>query len=136
MAHSWKEGFGKEYHYPQQQGELFDAEAIQRKHNEDVEKLEKLRQLYEANKHCEAPKTPPSVSAPPHYRFGGNLQTIDLIHEVLSKQQDGFLAYTLGNIFKYLTRFGRKDGLNDLKKAYAYLGWAIEHIETGGITHA
>lgn len=77
-----------------------------------------------------------AVAAPPHYRFGGGLQTIDLIHEVLAKQQDGFLAYCLGNIFKYLTRYGRKDGLQDLKKAYAYLGWCIEHIEKGSITHA
>ena len=91
--------------------------------------LEKLREVYEDNK----VKTNPS--SPPHYRFGGNLQTIDLIHEVLSKQQDGFLAYCLGNVFKYLTRFGRKDGIQDLRKALQYLTWMVEHVEKGMITH-
>ena len=131
MSHTWKEGFGKEYHYPGEEQQLEIVYPSQQ-HEADAEKLEKLRQIYEANQKA---ATKSSVSAPPHYRFGGNLQTIDLIHEVLSKQQDGFLAYCLGNVFKYITRFGRKDGLNDLKKAHAYLGWMIEQVEKGTITH-
>ena len=125
MAHSWKMGWGKEYHYPD-------------KERDDSWKKERQLELFDkvAKEATAKELSKSSVSAPPHYRFGGNLQTIDLIHEVLSKQQDGFLAYCLGNVFKYLTRFGRKDGLNDLKKALQYLTWMVEHVEKGEINPA
>jgi hypothetical protein len=47
----------------------------------------------------------------------------DVIKAVLGKDTVGFY---LGNVLKYMLRFKKKNGLEDLKKARLYLDWAIE----------
>lgn len=70
--------------------------------------------------------TPPSsnVHSPSHYTKGG-IETIDFIRAKLGP--DGFRAYCLGNVLKYVTRWQDKNGEEDLKKAQVYLEWAIEN---------
>lgn len=65
---------------------------------------------------------PDAVNAPAHYTSGG-IEAIDYIAAKLGPA--GFRAYCIGNVLKYLSRWERKDGEQDLAKAQVYLGWAI-----------
>lgn len=71
---------------------------------------------------------PPSdpVNHPAHYKIGG-IETIDFIRAKLGKQE--FEAYCIGNVFKYLTRYRHKNGIEDLKKGQWYLNKAIESMQ-------
>ena len=42
------------------------------------------------------------------------------------------IPYCEGNVIKYVTRWRRKGGLDDLRKARHYLDLLIEHEETCG----
>lgn len=64
------------------------------------------------------------VNHPPHYKTGG-IETIDFI------EAKG-LGYHLGNVVKYVSRAGKKDGnslLQDLEKAQWYLQRAINNAK-------
>lgn len=67
------------------------------------------------------------INKPPHYRASNGVETWDVIN--------GFgLGYERGNAVKYLTRAGRKDGidaLTDLLKAKKYIERAIKRLESG-----
>lgn len=67
-----------------------------------------------------------NVNQPSHYTTGG-IETIDFIQAKLGKE--GFIAYCIGNVMKYITRYQHKNGIEDLKKAMVYLGWAVETME-------
>lgn len=69
-----------------------------------------------------APVFKDPVNAPPHYTEGG-IEAIDYIAAKLGPE--GFRAYCLGNVLKYVSRWQHKDGEQDLRKAAVYLGWAI-----------
>tara|TARA_R100000406_G_scaffold61303_2_gene42635 strand:+ start:4430 stop:4705 length:276 start_codon:yes stop_codon:yes gene_type:complete len=62
------------------------------------------------------------VENPPHYIDGG-IETIDILDAKLNEKQ--FEGYLLGNVFKYICRYGKKgdcfDALQDLEKAQFYL---------------
>ena len=64
--------------------------------------------------------TPDMVNHPPHYKVSG----IEVIDYIESKE----LGYHLGNVIKYVSRAGLKDGkvMEDLQKAQWYLNRAIE----------
>ena len=65
---------------------------------------------------------------PSHYTlFDGKRETLELIEDRLGDQFPGFLE---GNAIKYLMRWRRKNGVEDLKKARRYLDWLIE-VEDG-----
>lgn len=55
---------------------------------------------------------------PDYYKNNGK----DLI-EVFSEQmsQDQFRGFMIGNVIKYLTRYEKKNGIEDLEKAQTYL---------------
>ena len=62
-------------------------------------------------------------TTPSHYQ--GNIQPIDLINA-----QD--LNFNLGNVVKYVSRAGKKQGenvLSDLEKAKNYINYEIERIK-------
>jgi hypothetical protein len=61
------------------------------------------------------------VNHPPHYKVGG----IEVIDYIESKE----LGYHLGNVIKYISRAGLKDGnvIQDLEKAEWYLSRAMEY---------
>lgn len=42
---------------------------------------------------------------------------------------DNNLGFLEGNVIKYLMRYDRKNGVEDLKKARTYLDWLIEKTE-------
>ena len=64
-----------------------------------------------------------TVNHPSHYNQGG-VECIDAIRAALGK--DGFEAFCIGNVIKYLWRYKHKNGLEDLQKAEVYLNWAME----------
>ena len=64
------------------------------------------------------------VNHPEHYT-SGKYETIDIIKDSV----DDFKSYVHGNIIKYILRYKRKGGVQDLKKAQIYLNWLIEEEE-------
>lgn len=63
-----------------------------------------------------------SNTSPEHYK--GEIECIEAIKASMSSQQ--FKGYLKGNIMKYLWRYDRKNGLEDLQKADIYLQWLIK----------
>ena len=67
------------------------------------------------------------INHPKHYTEGG-IEVIQYIRAKLGK--DGYIAYCMGNVYKYTSRYKHKGGVEDLQKAKVYLDWAIqEHIK-------
>lgn len=67
-----------------------------------------------------------AVHSPEHYTVGG-IETIDFIKAKLGPE--GFRAYCLGNVLKYVSRWQAKNGEEDLKKALKYMEWAVNAKE-------
>ena len=67
------------------------------------------------------------VHHPTHYNHG-NIETIELIREIVSGYDDPFQAYCIGNAIKYLSRAPHKhdDVSEDLRKAMKYIEFATE----------
>lgn len=68
-----------------------------------------------------------NVNHPNHYKTGG-IETIDYIRAKLG--DEGTVAYCMGNVMKYTSRWQDKNGLEDLKKADWYLDYAINILES------
>ena len=71
------------------------------------------------------------VNHPNHYMSKTGLETIDVI-EAFTDELQGIEATDTGNILKYICRWKRKNGIEDLKKAQWYLSHLIKHIENKG----
>ena len=63
-----------------------------------------------------------NVNHPSHYL--GKVEVIDYIEDKLSVEQ--FEGYLVGNVIKYLSRYQKKNGLEDLKKGRWYLNKLID----------
>lgn len=74
-----------------------------------------------------------NVNHPSHYQLDGGMETIDIIKAVTGKEYRG---YAKGNIVKYVARYEKKNGVEDLKKTRWYLDdlieWEQEHGEKQG----
>ena len=68
-----------------------------------------------------------SVDHPEHYQTSGGLETIDVI-EAFTEGLKGIEAVCTGNILKYVCRWKKKNGYEDLKKAQWYLDKLIEAV--------
>ena len=68
------------------------------------------------------------VNSPPHYNDGG-IECIDAIEASMS--QDAFRGYLKGNMIKYLWRYEKKNGLEDLQKADWFLQRLIKEESNG-----
>ena len=73
----------------------------------------------------ENPQGNDAVNSPSHY--AGNIECIDYLRDKLTP--DEFVGFCIGNVLKYASRWRKKDGVQDLKKAMVYLNWAIEQAE-------
>ena len=69
-----------------------------------------------------------NVNHPNHYL--GNVEVIDYIEDKLTSEQ--FEGYLVGNVIKYLSRYQKKNGLEDLQKGRWYLNKLIETKENNG----
>lgn len=68
------------------------------------------------------------VSHPSHYLTTKGIETIDVI-EAFTADLKGIEATDTGNIIKYICRWKRKNGLQDLEKAMWYLQHLINHVK-------
>lgn len=69
-----------------------------------------------------------NVNHPNHYKTKNGLETIQVI-EAFTDGLMGVEATDTGNIIKYICRWKKKNGLEDLKKAQWYLNHLINHVE-------
>lgn len=65
---------------------------------------------------------------PPYYRASNGLEVYDVIRG-FTEGLMGEQAVNQGNIIKYILRWPKKNGLEDLKKARWYLDKMINEIE-------
>lgn len=70
------------------------------------------------------------VNHPTHYQSGNGIEVIDVI-EAFTEDLNGVTAFDIGNAIKYLCRWNRKGGVEDLKKAKWYIDHAIQKLEDG-----
>ncbi len=68
------------------------------------------------------------VKHPDHYQTETGLEVIDII-EAATFDLKGVVAFDIGNVLKYICRFTKKNGVQDLEKAREYLDFAINHIK-------
>ena len=67
-----------------------------------------------------------NVKSPKHYILEGlGIEVKDVIFEV-TKDMKGEEAVCVGNILKYVMRARKKNGIEDYKKAYKYLGYLLK----------
>lgn len=69
-----------------------------------------------------------NVNRPEHYQTKNGLETIDAI-EAFTEDLTGIEAVCTGNVIKYISRWKKKNGIEDLKKAEWYLQRLIRHEE-------
>lgn len=67
------------------------------------------------------------VNHPAHYT-GGKMECIDIV-DVMTEDKQGLEAFCTGNIVKYLYRYNKKGGVEDVKKAEWYFKKLIEVLE-------
>ena len=90
--------------------------------------------FFDGGKNIEFPEYVPAVeekddpvSHPNHYQSKSGLEVIDAIR-AFTEDCEGIEAYYTGNVIKYVCRWKKKNGLEDLKKARQYLDWLIEKV--------
>ena len=71
-----------------------------------------------------------NVNKPSHYQGSKGLESIEVIDNFIGDLQ-GMAAWSWGNVVKYVLRFHKKNGVEDLKKAEFYLKRLIEELEYG-----
>lgn len=69
-----------------------------------------------------------NVNHPGHYQGKYDLETIDVIRN-FTDNMDGIEGYYTGNILKYICRWRKKNGLEDLQKAQVYLKRLIDEVK-------
>lgn len=69
-----------------------------------------------------------NVNHPAHYKTRIGIETIDVI-EAFTENLNGIEATDTANILKYICRWKKKNGLEDLRKAQWYLNHLIKKIE-------
>lgn len=69
------------------------------------------------------------VNHPSHYQTKSGLETIRVI-EAFTEGLEGIYAVDTANVIKYICRWKKKNGLQDLKKARWYLNDLIDHVES------
>lgn len=67
-----------------------------------------------------------NVNKPAHYA-DKEIEVIDYIKDTLTPEE--YQGYCIGNVIKYISRYRKKNGLEDLLKAETYLKWAIVNYE-------
>lgn len=68
------------------------------------------------------------VNHPSHYQSETGLEVFDVI-EAFTFDLKGIEAVDTGNVIKYICRWKKKNGLEDLEKARWYLNRLIDHVQ-------
>lgn len=80
------------------------------------------------NKDKNYESTDKMVSHPDHYQSKTGLEVIEVI-EAFTADLTGIEAVDTANVIKYICRWKKKNGLQDLNKAMWYLQNLINHVE-------
>lgn len=64
-----------------------------------------------------------NVNHPQHYTHASGVECIDVVEH---------MSFCLGNAIKYIWRYDRKNGVEDLRKAVWYINREIQRLEKGG----
>ena len=92
----------------------------------DFDEIEDV-QFYRTNKVAPI-KYDPMVQHPDHYQSAAGLEVWDVI-EAFTSDLTGVEAFDTGNCIKYILRWHKKNGLQDLKKCKEYLEHLIKYVE-------
>lgn len=65
---------------------------------------------------------------PSHYKTKNGLETIEVI-EAFTENLQGIEAVDVANVIKYITRYKKKNGVQDVKKAAWYCNHLIQYLE-------
>ena len=65
-----------------------------------------------------------NVHTPKHYQGRNGLEAIEAHRNFMNDEQ--LTGYHLGNLIKYVLRYRRKNGIEDLEKAKVHMDWLIE----------
>lgn len=68
------------------------------------------------------------IQHPNHYQSETGLEVMEVIG-AFTYNLKGMEAWCTGNALKYICRWKKKNGIQDLKKASEYLRRLIEHLE-------
>ena len=68
------------------------------------------------------------VNHPKHYKSNSGIEVIEVI-EAFTEDLKGVEAVSTANVIKYICRWKKKNGLEDLKKAQWYLTHLIQYVE-------
>ena len=74
------------------------------------------------------------VSHPNHYQSDSGLEVIDVI-KAFTSNLTGFEAVATANVIKYICRWKKKNGIEDLEKAKQYLEFLIDDIKKEKCNH-
>ena len=100
--------------------------------NKNLQILQKLQNPKTFRELTTAPCRPfpagDMVNHPAHYKTANGLEAIDVI-EAFTEGLQGGEATNTGNVLKYMCRWKKKNGLEDLKKARWYLDRLIKTEE-------
>ena len=95
--------------------------------NSDIEKSfdALMKKIDEENKKPVTTENNDNIISPNHYTSGKGFEVFD-VQEAFIHELRGMAASYWCNIVKYILRFQRKNGVEDLKKAKYYLEKLIE----------
>lgn len=65
-----------------------------------------------------------NVNHPRHYTHPSGVECIDVVEH---------MSFCLGNAIKYIWRYDRKNGVEDLRKAVWYINREIQRLEKGEV---
>ena len=89
---------------------------------------QEVRAVSEENKEEETVEENNPIS--PSYYESDKIKLRDVLDQNLSRVKDGALAFYLGNTWKYLWRWDRKENpIQDLNKAKKYIEFAVDRLE-------
>ena len=70
------------------------------------------------------------IVRPGHYSGTHGIECLEAIRNMLTPEQ--YVGFLRGNQLKYLWRFSRKNGVEDLQKANQLGQWLLEEIRKNG----
>lgn len=73
-----------------------------------------------------------NVDHPNHYQSESGLEVIDVI-KAFTSELSGEEAFCIGNAIKYICRYSKKNGVEDLEKAKWYIDRAISVRSESGL---
>ncbi len=97
-----------------------------------VDHTENLIHSWDEVDEDDIPETEDVVNHPSHYRSKNGVESIGFVEEFIS-ELTGWRAFFTGNVLKYMVRWNKKNGVEDLKKAKWYLERLISKIEAEGV---